>query len=190
MPRRVRALVLVFWPGLVQIWSGQEILGLILAALFAFSLNLSIASRWIWREVFPPGWSEFFGTFAVLAWIASSCYTIWWVGFCHPDRHAREIDKLFREAQEAYLRGRWSEAKTKLEQILVRDDSDADALLQLGSLYLRTERPALARRAFLQCLESRLGVKWRWEIERALSRLEISEVPPRRASVGTIVGSE
>jgi hypothetical protein len=172
MPKRLRILTLVFWPGLVQIWSGQEILGLFLAALFAFALNLSIMARWIWREVCPPGWCEFFSTFACLAWIASSSYTVWWVVLCHPDHHAREIDKLFREAQEAYLQGRWSAAKTRLEQILARDDSDVDALMQLGSLYLRTQQRALARRTFLQCLELRQGAKWRWEIQQALARLE------------------
>src|SRR5215469_6006207 len=170
MPKRLRILALLVWPGLVQIWSGQEILGLFLAALFAFSLNLSIMARWIWREVFPPGWCEFLGTFALLTWVASSVYTFWWVAFCHPDHYAREIDKLYREAQEAYLQGRWSDARMKLEQILARDDSDADALMQLGSVYVRAQQPTLARRAFLQCLEMREGVKWRWEIQQALAR--------------------
>jgi cytochrome c-type biogenesis protein CcmH/NrfG len=174
MPGRLRILTLVFWPGLVQIWSGQETLGLLLAALFAFSLNLSIMARWIWTEAFPPGWCEFFGIFAVLSWVASLSYAVWWVGFCHPDRHAREIDKLFREAQEAYLQGRWSEAKARLERILARDESDADVLMQLGSLYVRTQQASLARRTFLQCLELKGGVKWRWEIEQALRRLDAS----------------
>jgi tetratricopeptide (TPR) repeat protein len=98
-------------------------------------------------------------------------YTVWWVGLCHPDRHRQEIDRLFREAQEAYLQGRWIEAIGRIERILARDESDADALMQLGSLYVRTHQPTLARQAFMQCLESNRGVKWRWEIERALARL-------------------
>jgi hypothetical protein len=165
-------MILAVWPGLAQIWSGQEVLGLLLAALFAFSLNLSVAGRWIWREAFPPGWSEFFGTFAVLTWLASLGYTIWWVWFCHPERHAREIDKLFREAQEAYLQGRWSDAMGRLEQILARDDGDADALLQLATIHLRTHQPALARRTLMECLELKEGAKWRWEIQQALQRLD------------------
>jgi hypothetical protein len=43
--------------------------------------------------------------------------------------------------------------------------------MQLGSLYLRTREPRLARHAFLQCLESKDGSKWRWEIETALARI-------------------
>ena len=67
-------------------------------------------------------------------------YTIWWVGLCHPDRHRQEIERLFREAQEAYLQGRWLEAKTRIERILARDETDADALMQLGTLYVANTR--------------------------------------------------
>ncbi len=51
------------------------------------------------------------------------------------------------------------------------DETDADALMQLGTLFVRTEQPALARRAFRQCLELEGGAKWRWEINQALARL-------------------
>ena len=59
MPRRFRIVALSVWPGLAQIWLGQEVLGLLLALLFASTLNLAIVSRWIWTEAFAPGWSEF-----------------------------------------------------------------------------------------------------------------------------------
>ena len=112
-------------------------------------LNLAIVSRWIWIEAFAPGWSDFLATLALFSWLMSFGYTVWWVGLCHPDRHRQEIERLFREAQEAYLQGRWSESKTRIERILARDETDADALMQLGSLYVRTREPSMARRAFL-----------------------------------------
>jgi len=170
MPRRFRIVVLSFWPGLAQVWSGQEVLGLLLGLFFAAALNVAIVSRWIWREAFPPGWPDFFATLALVSWLASLGYTVWWVGLCHPDRHRGEIERLFREAQEAYLQGRWNDAKRRLERILSRDETDADALMQLGSIYLRTDQAALARHAFHQCLELKGGAKWRWEIQQALSR--------------------
>ena len=118
MPRRFRIVALSFWPGLAQVWSGQEVLGLLLGLFFASALNVAIVSRWIWREAFPPGWPDFFATLALASWLASLGYTVWWVGLCHPDRHRGEIDRLFREAQEAYLQGRWKDAKRRLERIL------------------------------------------------------------------------
>jgi hypothetical protein len=172
MPRRFRIIALSFWPGLAQIWSGQEVLGLLLALFFASTLNLFIASRWIWSEAFAPGWSDFLATLALFSWLLSLGYTVWWVGLCHPDRHRQEIERLFREAHEAYLQGRWIESKQRIERLLARDETDGDALMQLGSLYLRTREPSLARHAFVQCLESRDGAKWRWEIQRALARLD------------------
>ena len=34
MPRRFRIVALSVWPGLAQIWSGQEVLGLLLGVIF------------------------------------------------------------------------------------------------------------------------------------------------------------
>lgn len=155
----------------VQIWSGQEVLGLLLGLFFAMAVNLAIVSRWIWIDAFATGLSDFLATLAGFSWVMSFGYTVWWIGFCHPDRHRQEIERLFREAQETYLQGRWSESKKRIERILARDETDANALMQLGSIYVRTREPSMARRAFLQCLESSQGAKWRWEIQRALSRL-------------------
>lgn len=171
MTRQYRIVALSIWPGLAQVWSGQEILGLLLGLFFASVLNLAVVGRWIWFEAFPPGWSDFFAYLAAITWLASFTYTLWWVGFCHPDRHRREIDQLYREAQEAYLQGRWIDARRRIERILTMDESDADALMQLGTIYLRTQQPVLARRSFRQCLESHGGAKWRWEIQQSLARL-------------------
>jgi tetratricopeptide (TPR) repeat protein len=172
MPRRAWIGLLCFWPGLAQIWTGQEVFGLLLAGLFASTVNLAIAARWIWVEAFAPGWADFFAAAAVLTWSASFCYTVWWVWLCHPERHRAEIERLYHEAVEAYLQGRWNEARRRVERILALDDTDADALLQLGAIHVRTHQPELARRAFRQCLEQDGGGKWRWEVERALRSLD------------------
>ena len=172
MPKQVRIATLSLWPGLAQIWSGQEILGLILACLFACALNLAIVSRWIWTDAFPHAWPDFFLALTIVAWLASLAYTLWWIGFCHPERHRHEIEVLFREAHEAYLQGRWTDARRGIERILTLDESDADALMQLGSIYSRINQPVLARQTFRQCLELHGGLKWRWEIETALARLD------------------
>jgi tetratricopeptide (TPR) repeat protein len=171
MPKRLWIAGLSLWPGLAQIWSGQDILGMILAIVFAATLNLALVSRYIWTEAFSPGWSGFFAALSVTSWFASLGYTLWWIWLCHPERHRDEIDRLYREATEMYLQGRWNESRRRLEQILSRDETDADALMQLGTLFVKTEQPALARRTFRQCLELESGAKWRWEIGQTLARL-------------------
>jgi hypothetical protein len=178
VPRRHWIAALSVWPGLAQIWSGQEVLGLILAALFAATLNLALVARFVWTEAFAPGWAPFFAALAVGSWLASFGYTLWWVWLCHPSGHRAELDGLFREATESYLGGRFQEARQRLEQIVAMDDHDADALMQLGTLFVRTEQPGLARRAFRQCLELEGGAKWRWEIRQALARLDAPPDPP------------
>jgi len=171
MPKRIGIATLSLWPGLAQIWIGQEVLGLILAGLFAATLNLAVVSSFIWTETFAPGCAAFFASLAAVTWLAGFGYTLWWIWRCHPERHRIDIDRLYREAAEEYLQGRWNEARRRLEQILAMDETDADVLMQLGTLFLRTDQPALARRSFRQCLELEKGTKWRWEISQALARL-------------------
>lgn len=179
MPRRHWIAALSVWPGLAQIWSGQEVLGLILAALFASTLNLALVARFVWAEAFAPGVSEFFAILAVCSWLASLGYTLWWVWICHPSGHRDQIDLLFREAIESYLQGHYQEARRRFEQIVAMDDNDADALMQLGTLFVKTEQPGLARRAFRQCLELEGGAKWRWEIRQTLTT-RLGDAPSER----------
>ena len=171
MPRRLWIALLSVWPGLPQIWAGQEPLGLILAGLFAATLNLAIVSQFLWTELFAPGVPAFFAALASLSWVFGLGYTLWWIWRCHPERYRTDIDQLYREAMEHYLQGHWNEARRGFEQILALDETDADALMQLGCLFVRTDQPGLARRAFRQCLELDGGAKWRWEIAQALGRL-------------------
>lgn len=172
MPKRFWIVALSAWPGLAQIWSGQEALGLAVAGLFATLLNLSVASGLIWTEAFGPGWSGFFGALALCVWAGAFAYTLWWSWAKHPIGHRAEIDRLFREATEAYLRGHWQDARGRFERIVEMDEGDADALMQLGTLFVRSEQPALARRSFRRCLESEGGAKWRWEIQQVVNRLD------------------
>jgi hypothetical protein len=181
VPKRPWIAALSVWPGLAQIWTGQEVLGLILAALFAATLNLTVVARFLWTEAFAPAWGGFFAALAVCSWLASFGYTLWWVWLCHPTGHRAEIDRLFRESTESYLQGQWDEARRRLERIVAMDDNDADALMRLGTLFVRSEQPTLARRAFRQCLELEGGAKWRWEIQQVLARLDREGAPPGRA---------
>lgn len=172
MPKRLWIALLSIWPGLPQVWSGQEVLGLFLATLFAILFNLALISRFVWTDLFGPVWSSFLGIAAILTWFASLVYTCWWIVRCHPLRHKVEIDRLYREGLEAYLGGHWNDARHRWERILTLDDTDADAFMQLGVLYVRTAQHDAARRAFRQCLELESGDKWRWEIDQILGRLD------------------
>ena len=171
MPRRFWIAALSLWPGLPQIWSGQEALGLVMAVLFAAALNLALVGRFLWTEWFVPGGPGACFLAAALTWAGGLLYTLWWVWRCHPERHRIEIDRLFREGVEHYMLGRWDEARRRFERVLELDETDADALIQLGTLFVRTGQPTPARRAFRRCAELEGGVKWRWEIGQALAGL-------------------
>jgi tetratricopeptide (TPR) repeat protein len=192
MPRRLWVATLSVWPGLPQIWTGQEVLGLMLAALFALATNLAISSHLIWREAFGLGLPTFFLALAIGTWCAGLGYTLWWSWRCHPERYTGEIDRLFRDSNEHYLQGHWNEARLGYERILSLDETDADALMQLGTICVRVGRVEDARRNFRQCLELEGGLKWRWEIEQALAVLDQvdergeAERAPRRPRTGSV----
>ncbi len=188
-PRRNWIALLSFWPGLAQIWTGQELLGLILAGFFAVVVNVAILSRWVWTGWLAPTWPPFLAALAVTTWVATMGYTIWWLWRLHPERHRQEIERLFRESLEFYLQGRWSEARGRCEQILARDESDADCLMHLGLIYVRSGRADLARPVFRQCLDLESGRRWSWEIAEALRQLDMpvdaarADIEPAAAAV-------
>lgn len=175
MARQVRIAAPASWPGLAQNWSGQEIFGILLGTVFAAARNVAVAGRWIWRDALPSGWVESFAILAAASWLAILSHAVWREGFRHPDRHRLEIDRLFREAHEVHLQGRWAESRRRIERILQLDESAGDAIMPLVALDLRINPPSLARRTFRRCLESKQGAKWRWEIPQELGRL--SDIP-------------
>jgi hypothetical protein len=157
---------------LAQIWTGQEVLGLILASVFAITVNAALISQWVWLEAATPSSRAFLYLAGALSWLFSMIYTIWWSWRCHPEQHRAEVEKLIRDALQYYLQGRWNEARLCCEQVLCRDESDADALMQLGMIHLRAGHPTLARQTFRQCLETEAGSKWRWEINQVLRNVQ------------------
>lgn len=171
MSKRWCLAALSVWPGLPQVWLGEELLGLALAGLFAVALNLALAARFLWTEALDPTWAQFVGALAAATWALSLAYTLWWLWRCHPEPHRETIDHHFRAAVELYLQGRWAESRRRLEQALALDENDADAWMQLGTLHVRTDRADEARVAFRQCLSVDPSAKWRWEVEEALARL-------------------
>ena len=184
MPRRLWIVLLSVWPGLPQIWTGQGVLGFFLAGLFTISANAALVARWVWVEALPAGSSHFFAVLAGMTWVASLVLTLVWVWVGHPERHRGLIERLYREAFESYLQGRWGEVRSRLERLLTLDESDADASFLLASVYLKSDQTTAARRELSRCGELRGGEKWSWEAGVLLSRLNQTGVGVGRKSAG------
>ena len=172
LPRRYWLVLLSAWPGLAQIWTGQEVMGLITAAVFALALNHSLLGSFVWTEFLPSQLVTFLTAMAAITWTTTLAYTAWWLWRCHPERHRAEIDQLFREALELYLRGRWVESRNCCEAILVRNENDVETMLQLGLIHARTGQTDLARQTFRHCLELDGGSRWKWEIQQAIKQID------------------
>ena len=164
--------VLALWPGLAQIWCGQEWLGLILATVFTLNLNAALLTSLLWTEAAPSTTVSFFVVCCAATWLLAMGYSVWWGWRWHPDQHAAQIEKLYRDGFNHYIQEHWNESRRACEQLLTLNEADVDALHLLGMSLSRLGHGDLARRAFRECMQIPEGKKWGWEIERELQRLD------------------
>lgn len=171
MPGRRWLLFLCIYPGLPQIGAGREIFGLAHAIGFTVLLNAALVTTFIFTDAVSPV-TVVLEWYAVgAAWLWAAFTAGWWIWKHHPEKHRTEIEQLFREAIAHSLKGQWSDALSRIGRLLDYDGGDCDALMQLGTLYLHTGRPAEAKQAFRRCLELEPGRKWQWEIDQALKQV-------------------
>jgi thioredoxin-like negative regulator of GroEL len=156
----LRYLTLV-WPGLPWLWLRGSVAGLVLALAFAVSLDVAVATTFLW-----PGLVELPFTIAVWAatgvvWLVSTASAV----AAFPPSLARppaaEIDPLFVRARDAYLARDWVVAETRLRQLLELAPTDGEAQLLLATLLRRAGRLDEARTALDKLSASDSGRRWR-----------------------------
>jgi len=167
----LRYLTLV-WPGLPWLWLRGSVAGLVLALAFAVSLDVAMATTFLW-----PGLVELPFTIAVWAatgvvWLASTVSAA--AAFPPPLARppAAEIDPLFVKARAAYLARDWLVAETRLRELLELAPTDGEAQLLLATLLRRVGRPDEARTALDRLSASDSGRRWRAAIASERDRLE------------------
>jgi hypothetical protein len=164
--------IMVFWPGLPQLWLRGEWSALGLAVGFSGLMNLAVLATWGWTELLEPplllaAWGG-----VVLFWLVSLVG-----GLAQTARLAgvSSIDPggdLFRAAQGEYLRGNWFEAELALNQLIERNPDDVDAHLMLATLLRRIGQPDEARERLRRLATIEGAGKWHLEIARQTRLLE------------------
>lgn len=173
---RFWAWIACLWPGLPQAWKLGSLRGLVLAAVFATALNLSLVSSFVWPR--SPIASLPAGTTAAIAW--ASVLGLWilglrwtgqcWSQLCPPKpKSDPKIEDWFREAQHEYLKGHWIAAETLLRQLLGRQPADVEARLLLASIQRRSGARTQARETLTELQP--VAAKWQWEIDAELTQL-------------------
>jgi hypothetical protein len=167
----VRYLTLL-WPGLPWLWLRGSLMGFVLAAAFAVTLDMAVLSTWIWSELLGL-------PFQIAAWAATAA--IWLVAtvsacsaFPPPLRLGRnaETDAAFVKARDAYLAHDWLRAETRLRELLEIAPTDGEAQLLLGTLLRRVGRFDEARDALEKLSRSDVGRPWQAAVEQELRRLQ------------------
>lgn len=174
--RRYRVVGLCVWPGLPQIWAGQVATGLLMALFFAFVLNTSVLTQWVYTDWIEPRSRQVLWVISMTYYAAMAVWTVVWAWKFHPEKFQIEIERLFRQSGEAYLLGRWAESRDQLERIVALNPSDTEALLRLARLLERINEKELAERVLHQCGDTPGADRWQWEIDQMSRRLRADDL--------------
>src|SRR5947199_9405313 len=82
-----------------------------------------------------------------------------------------QVEGLFREAQQEYLKGHWIEAELLIRRLLKLAPAHVEARLLLASIERRSQRLDEAKGSMLD-LRRIAGEKWQLEIEMDLRQIE------------------
>lgn len=158
-----------FWPGFARLWYRGDPVGLIAAIFYGLLLNTALLCTFVWTEIASV-------KVQVILWCASGLCLIYSAtySFICVKRDASMQDTardLLSRAQREYLRGQWSEAESKVRQILKRQPDDVEARLFLATILRHTKRPSEAMDE-LRRLSRKVGsAKWCMEIDHEWRQL-------------------
>jgi tetratricopeptide (TPR) repeat protein len=173
------------WPGLAPLWTRGSWVGLTVAVGFTALVNLLAATTFVWNEWLSSNvrWSAL-GTLAVvwlLAWVEGRADWRRLVAELSDSEDsaldpAEQSDRLFCEAQAAYLTGDWVSAEQTLLKLLKHDPRDAEARLMLATLWRHEGRrdDALEQLDRLALLET--AAPWQHEIAQERERITAVDV--------------
>lgn len=181
-----------FWPGLPQLWLRGSWAGLVIAVGFTALVNLLVLATCVFHEWIPMEYQLGGGALVAVSWLAG-----WWQ--CRRAESTQAVpaqvttessgdesdtsanalpvgqtidrgEQLYRDAQQAYLRGDWVAAEQGLLKLLKMNDRDAEARLMLATLWRHQGRHPEAVRQLDKL--SRLEAADRWQNEIAVERQE------------------
>ncbi|MGD9720271.1 MAG: tetratricopeptide repeat protein [Pirellulales bacterium] len=163
MPRLV-----LFWPGLPQLWHSGLWSGLVLAAGFAVLVDLLLVASFVWIELLSPrdlrlGWLA-----AGLVWGVSAILSR---GFPRRVPNSTTAERMFRSALAEYLQGSWFEAEAVLTRLLRMAPRDVEGRLLLATLLRRTRRADDALAQLDRLERQRDAAPWSREIAEERQRI-------------------
>ncbi|MEO1618511.1 MAG: hypothetical protein AAFV88_21845 [Planctomycetota bacterium] len=160
------------WPGLPELWWRGQLSTLPLAIGFGMGLNALLVLRYL-----LPSWLN--PTLVSASWWIGIAF---WIGFVVKQirelpilltpRQALEVADEYPEANEAYLRGDWEQAESKLMAMLRIEPRDPPALLLLSGVYRHTDRIQNAQALLAEMRRIEACDGWQIEVEAEQSRVE------------------
>ena len=169
------------WPGLPHLWTRGSWAGLAVAVGFtALGNGLLLATfvfdEWMTGQSLWIGYGTLVAVWLIAGWhgrLVLRRHSAGLVGEPRgeqsQDRKQEQRDRLFREAQQSYLRSDWVATEKVLLQLLKQDARDVESRLMLATLWRHQGRTAESLRQLDRLERLEAAEKWSHEIaaERA-----------------------
>lgn len=172
---QARSWLICIWPGLPRLWWRGDLRALLLAGIFAATVDLWLLANFVWPEFLTRTAANACGIAALTLWVFSCWEGRRWLRLWQAQSLDRGPEDLFIEAQREYLNRHWFETEHLLLEVIRKCERDVESQLLLATVYRHTGRIAEAKER-LQRLERFEGAaKWAPEIRqerRLLERLE------------------
>ncbi len=174
------------WPGLVQIWNGRELDGLIRAVVFAVLLNTAVFSWLVWPAWLPPVAARGAWMAVAIFWLGSALESLWWLsGLGSPVTDEEEAERTYREAVAALLQGRAEQAEAYLQSLIRRNPADGDAaILMAVTAYRLGDLPRA--HLYLERCRAVAGQKWGWETHHLAEFVFVADEEPEEEGKGQV----
>lgn len=180
---RVPTWITCCWPGLPRVWTHGDVVALLWAVSFAMLLNFAIVIAFVWPELVSPTVRSALWWGLAGVWLASTAWSVRRLRFESAGlQPTADLDALFVQAQQEFLKGDWYPAEATLRRLLRASSEDADGRLMLATLLRHTGRTEEARWELKQLERLESAEKWRLEIQHEYERLDAinaaADAPP------------
>lgn len=165
------------WPGLPGLWYAGRWRGLIVALAFSVLLNFAFLVTFVPSFRVDRLTSGLLWATTAFFWFVSAWNSHLWAKRVARLPKKEDLDRIFVQAQEQYVRGHWVEAERILYGLLDVAPHDPEARLLLVGVLRRSGRSAEALDQLAELAASESSARWAFEIAR--ERLRVKETVGR-----------
>lgn len=179
----------LLWPGAARLFAADQVGGLLIGAVFALLLGVSLIAHFVWPELLTANIRSLSAVLACGTWLLGLLDARQVQATLRRSRGLEPLSDLFLASRSEYLRGDFVAAESGFSQIVARHPEDVSSRLMLATLYRHQDRLKEAREQLRRLQRWRAASTWQMEIRQEWERISRREFAAetdtdRRSSLG------